>query len=56
MDVTACHANGCPLDLEKLLHADAFNFSHDVFGIARYINRNTGKLENCFVPRCALPA
>jgi hypothetical protein len=55
MDVTACHANGCPLDLLKLLEADAFNFSHDVFGIARHINRSTGQLENCFVPRCALP-
>jgi hypothetical protein len=55
MDVTACHANGCPLDLPKLLAADNFNFSHDIFGIARHINRSTGQLENCFVPRCAMP-
>lgn len=52
MDVTACHANGCRLDLDKLARADAFNFAHDVFGIRRHINRETGALENCFVPRC----
>lgn len=51
MDVTACHTNGNPLKLQKLLEADDFNFLHDVFGIARHINRDTGKLENCFLPR-----
>lgn len=52
MDITACHANGNPLDLEKLLGADDFNFAHDAFGIAGHINRSTGQLENCFLPRC----
>lgn len=51
MDITAAHANGNPLRLDDLLSADEFNFSHDVFGIRRHINRETGKLENCFVPR-----
>lgn len=51
MDITACHVNGCPLKLEELLRADEFNFAHDVFGIRRHLNRETGKLENCFVPR-----
>ncbi len=55
MDITACHANGCPLDLQKLLAADDFNFTHDVFGISRHLNRKTGQLEDCFVPRCAIP-
>ncbi len=53
MDVTACHANGCPLDLEKLLDAPDFDFAHDVMGIRRHIDRKTGKLGGCFVPRCA---
>lgn len=53
MDITACHCNGNPLDLLKLLEADDFNFAHDVFGIRRHINRTTGKLEDCFVPRCS---
>lgn len=53
MDIQACHLNGCPLDLDLLLSFPNFDFSHDVFGIRKHINRNTGKLENCFKPRCA---
>lgn len=51
MDVTAAHANGNPLRLADLLAADDFNFIHDVFGIERHIDRDTGKLGNCFSPR-----
>lgn len=51
MDLCACHCNGNPLDLQRLLDADDSNFAHDVFGIRRHINRDTGELENCFVPR-----
>jgi hypothetical protein len=51
MDVTACHANGCPMRLQEFLEADASNFAHDAFGIQRHINRDTGKLEGCFLPR-----
>lgn len=56
MDLTAVHANGCPLRLQELLDADNFNFGHDVFGIARHIDRRTGKLRNHFRPRFAVPA
>jgi hypothetical protein len=55
MDVTAVHANGCPLNLRKLLTFDDFNFAHDILGIRRHLNRDTGVFENCFRPRCALP-
>ena len=55
MDVTACHTNGCALDLEKLLAADNANFGHDIFGIRRFIDRRTGQLMGNFLPRCALP-
>ncbi len=54
MDVTAVHANGTELDLDKFLKFDDFNFSHDLFGIRDHINRETGKLENCFSPRCSV--
>lgn len=54
MDITACHLNGNPLDLQKLLDAPDFDFSHDVLGIRRHINRNTGQLEDFFSPRCSL--
>lgn len=53
MDVHACHANGCPLNLKELLEADNGNFGHDVFGIRHHINRRTGKLEDFFLPRFA---
>ena len=53
MDITATHLNGCPLDLEKLLTFDDFNFAHDIFGIAKHIDRTTGELTHFFLPRCA---
>lgn len=51
MDLTACHLNGNPLDLAALAEADDFNFSHDVFGIRKHLNRKTGKLMDFFTPR-----
>jgi hypothetical protein len=51
MDVTACHCNGCPMDLARWLAADDFNFGHDFSGIHRHLSRTSGKLENCFLPR-----
>jgi hypothetical protein len=52
MDICATHLS-CPLKLEELLEADLFNFGHDILGIVNNINRQTGKLENCFFPRFA---
>lgn len=51
MDLTACHATGCLLDLPRLLAADGSTFARDVFGIAHHMDRETGKLLHCFVPR-----
>lgn len=53
MDLTAVHANGCRLQLERLLDADVSNFIHDICGIVRHIDRETGCLGGSFVPRCA---
>ena len=53
MDLIATHANGCPLDFAKLMAFDDFNFAHDINGIGRHLDRQTGKLLHCFVPRCA---
>lgn len=53
MDITACHLNGCPLDLPGLADASIGDFNHDVMGIRKFINRETGKLEGDF-PRYAL--
>jgi hypothetical protein len=53
MDLIATHANGNPMDFAKLLAADNFNLAHDVLGIERHLDRETGKLLNCFSPRCS---
>lgn len=53
MDLCATHANGCPLDFKKLLASSGFDFAHDLFGIRNHLNRETGCLERCFLPRCA---
>ena len=53
IDLQECHKRNMPLDFERLLGADDFNFLHDVSGIARHMNRDTGMLENCFRPRFA---
>lgn len=52
MDLNACHSNGCPLDLQKLLDAPSPDFGHDVFGISRFVDRTTGKMSVKFSPRC----
>jgi hypothetical protein len=53
MDIAACNANGCKLKLEEFLAAPGFDFIHDVIGIQRHINRETGQLGDCFLPRYA---
>jgi len=54
MDIIATHISGCPLLLKELLNnANDFDFIHDVSGIHRHLDRETGKLENFFIPRFA---
>jgi len=53
MDLITVIDHGCPLHLDDMLHADASNFLHDIAGINRHLNRLTGKLEDCFLPRFA---
>jgi hypothetical protein len=52
MDITAVHCNGNPLRLKELAEwKNDFEFIHDVWGIMRHVNRQTGMLEDCFSPR-----
>jgi predicted transcriptional regulator len=53
MDVIEVHLNSCPLQLAALLQAPNFDFVHDVTGIRRHLNRQTGELQDCFLPRYA---
>jgi hypothetical protein len=55
MDLTATHSNGCPLRLAELLEATDANLLHDVAGIRRHLNRDTGQLGGCFLPRYSAP-
>ena len=54
MDISVVHAH-TPLRLTELADADDFDFAHDIGGIGRHLNRETGELEDCFVPRYACP-
>lgn len=56
MDLTACHANGCRLDLPLLLSMGDASFIHDVGGIKNHLDRDDasptgGQLLRCFLPR-----
>lgn len=55
MDIEATHCNGCRLKLDELLAFPDFDFVHDVWGIMRHLDRETGQLTNCFLPRCSAP-
>ena len=51
MDLSACHVT-CPLKLKDMLEWNGqADFMHDISGIYRHLNRETGELEDCFLPR-----
>ena len=50
MDLSAAHAT-TPINLVKLLTSSDFDLLHDVAGIFDNLDRETGELKNCFVPR-----
>jgi len=54
MDITAAHLAG-QIDLQTLLEFDEMNFMHDVCGIRRHIDRSSGKMRDCFLPRSNRP-
>lgn len=39
------------IDFEVLLGFDEENFKHDILGISHNMNRQSKKLDNCFLPR-----
>ena len=49
-DLTVCHNLG-HVDLKMLLGASDADFAHDICGIARHLDRDTGELKR-FLPRC----
>jgi len=53
MDLQACHTHGCALDLDRMKEAKTGDLLHDVCGINNHLDRETGELTNCFLPRFA---
>lgn len=53
MDIECAYKFLGVVDLGRLLDFDDFNFAHDVFGIQQHIDRGTGELAHCFLPRCS---
>lgn len=52
MDLEIVHKT-VGLDLDGLLAARDVDFMHDIAGITRYLDRTTGQLTECFLPRYA---
>ena len=52
LQLADCHI---PLDLVAFLVAPDPDFAHDITVILRHLNRRTGKLQDYFLPRNALP-
>lgn len=53
MDITACHNGACALDLAAMANGADADLAHDVAGIYRHFDRETGELRDCFTPRYA---
>lgn len=51
MDISAASIQN-DFDFERLLEFDEFNFMHDVIGINKHLNRDTGEITQGFLPRC----
>lgn len=54
MDLAVVHNHHYKLDFTAMAGADDFNLAHDIAGIAYHLNRSTGILRDCFVPRFAV--
>ena len=52
MDLTVCHNKG-HVDLATLLASSPADLAHDLCGIVEFLDRKTGEMTECFVPRCA---
>jgi hypothetical protein len=43
------------LDIIALSKCGGDDFTHDILGIQKHLNRETGELEDCFIPRFTKP-
>jgi hypothetical protein len=47
------HLNDTKLRLQDMLNGRDFDLCHDISGMCKNLDQNTGCLENCFRPRFA---
>lgn len=52
IDISVVH-HKLPLRLLEMAEAPDFDLIHDISGINRHLDRKTGELRDCFVPRFA---
>jgi len=52
MDLTVVH-HKYSLRLNDMLEGGDFDFFHDIYGIIKHLDRETGELKDCFLPRYA---
>ena len=53
LDLATTHNHACPLDFAAMATGNPADVAHDVFGIRRHLDRETGLLTDCFLPRFA---
>ena len=54
LNISLEYANLSINELKNLLSFDNGSFGHDVFGIDKYMSRDTYQLTDCFLPRCSM--
>jgi Family of unknown function (DUF6874) len=52
MTLIDVEGNDIKLDFPKLMEIDSATFRHDIVGILNHFDYETGKLTDCFLPRC----
>jgi hypothetical protein len=54
MDVMLTHYT-IGLKLEEMVNGPQYDFVHDMMGIQKHLDRQTGAMLDCFLPRFAVP-
>ena len=51
-DIFTCHTSGNALPLRRMIEwGRPSDLAHDIFGINKHLDRETGELLDCFSPR-----
>jgi hypothetical protein len=53
MDIQAVQGSSTPMNLVTLMSSSKADFLHDITGIIAHLDRQTGELMDCFLPRAS---